>query len=106
MWWPFPKRKPAPRPYRYPHSVDELHRDYKHVICINPDHIPWRVQDPFKEIRQWAQDNCCGIVVDRVLWDWSNQRWCSNGIGGVDLAFFGTNDESIAMLARLRWGTA
>jgi hypothetical protein len=105
MWWPFRKRiKPAPRPQRYPRTVDELYRDYQHVIRIDPSHIPWSRKDAFEEIRRWAVQHGCGIVVDRVLWDQWRGRWKSNGIGGEDLAFFGTNDESVATWAQLRWG--
>jgi hypothetical protein len=104
MWWPFRKRKPTPTPQRYPCTVDDLHRNYQHVIRIDPDKISWGRQDAFEEIRRWAVQHGCGIVVDRVIWDQWRGRWESNCIGGEDLAFFGSNDEEVAVLAVLVWG--
>ncbi len=107
MWWPFRKRiKLAPKPQRYPRTVDELYRDYQHVIRIDPSHISWRELHAFEEVRRWAIQHDCGIVVDRVIWDQQTDPWVARSGRGKDQAFFGTNDEEIAMLARLRWSAA
>ena len=98
--WPF-KSKVEPKLY---HRVDDLYRNFKYVIPVNPEYRAWwHFNLPLSNASIWAMEYQCEILSDRVLWNEWSKRWESNGIGGEDLVFFATNDDEAATMTILRW---
>lgn len=99
MVWPF-SLPPAISKYgRCEHTiVDRVYDGYKHVIMVN--NYDWKELDEFN---LWCQLNLCYYLFDRVVYCSYTNRWESNGIAGGDALFILTNNDSTAVIARLRW---
>lgn len=79
-------------------SVDRAYGSDKQVVVTDAG---W---DELDELTAWCAEHGCQCFWDRVLYDQWMSRWVSNGIGGADYLFIQCESESMAIMARLRWG--
>jgi hypothetical protein len=100
MTWLFSLPQPLEVHRRLNIPIDWAYGQYKHIILVGDGHTVWRDTN---ELEESCMHNFAFYIIDRVLYDKWNKRWCSNSIGGGDEIFIVTNYDEGATILSLRW---